>query len=152
MRVGRPDDLRRADLVVQATPGAMAGGGPLAEMAAGEQAGQLAFTGQGEQGRDAEVSSVVAGVDPSWFGTGQLIVDLVYDPPLSPFLADAQRGGATVRNGLGMLVYQAARQIRLWTGEEPPLAAMWAAVAGDFTPAGPQGATGPWTWKSALQM
>ena len=45
---------------------------------------------------------------------------------MTPFLAAAQRQGATVRNGLGMLVYQAARQIRLWTGAEPPLEVMWA--------------------------
>jgi len=73
-------------------------------------------------------SAVVAGVDPSWFGAGQLVVDLVYDPPVTPFLLEALRQGATVRNGLGMLVYQAARQIRLWTGAEPPLDVMWAVV------------------------
>jgi shikimate dehydrogenase len=75
---------------------------------------------------------VVAGVDPRWFGPGQLVVDLVYDPPRTPFLLEAERNGATVRNGLGMLVNQAARQIRLWTGLEPPLQVMWAVVGGDW--------------------
>jgi len=145
VRFVRPDDLRRTDLGIQATPAAMAGGGPARETATVGPAGQAEhlLTGQDEEGRDAEVSPVVAGVDPSWFGAGQLVVDLVYDPPLSPFLAEARRQGATVRNGLGMLVYQAARQIRLWTGAEPPLEAMWAAVAGDVSPADPQAAAGP---------
>ena len=77
-----------------------------------------------------EESALVSGVDPAWFGSGQLVVDLVYDPPLTPFLLGAERQGATVRSGLGMLVHQAARQIRLWTGMEPPIEAMWAAVLG----------------------
>jgi shikimate dehydrogenase len=71
---------------------------------------------------------VVAGVDPAWFGPGQLVVDLVYEPAMTPFLIEAERAGATVRSGLGMLVHQAGRQIRLWTGMEPPLAVMWDAV------------------------
>jgi shikimate 5-dehydrogenase len=72
--------------------------------------------------------TLVAGVDPGWFGSGQLVVDLVYDPPLTPFLLEAERSGATVRNGLGMLVHQAARQISLWTGMEAPLGVMWDVV------------------------
>ena len=88
----------------------------------------------GLAGSDQEGSAIIAGVDPAWFGVGQLVVDLVYDPPLTPFLLEAQRRGATVRNGLGMLVYQAARQIRLWTGTEPPLSVMWAAVGGGGSP------------------
>lgn len=78
-------------------------------------------------GTDAGLASV-AGVNPSWFGHGQLVVDLVYEPPVTPFLFAAECAGATVRSGLGMLVHQAGRQIRLWTGMEPPLAAMWDAV------------------------
>ena len=71
----------------------------------------------------------VAGVDPSWFGAGQLVVDLVYYPPLTPFLLQAKRQGATVRGGLGMLVHQAARQIKLFTGQEPSLEVMWTVVS-----------------------
>ncbi|MGA3215106.1 MAG: hypothetical protein ABSD97_05365 [Acidimicrobiales bacterium] len=82
----------------------------------------------GPPGESSGESAVVAGVDPSFFGAGQLVMDLVYDPPLTAFLLEAQRQGATVRGGLGMLVHQAARQIRLFTGAEPPLEAMWAAV------------------------
>jgi shikimate dehydrogenase len=70
----------------------------------------------------------VAGVDASWFGAGQLVVDLVYDPVRTPFLLEAERHGAAVRSGLGMLVHQAARQIIFWTGAEPPLDVMWKVV------------------------
>jgi shikimate dehydrogenase len=56
------------------------------------------------------------------------VVDLVYEPPVTPFLIEAERQGATVRSGLGMLVHQAARQIRFWTGAQPPLEVMWAVV------------------------
>jgi shikimate dehydrogenase len=154
-RVGRPEDLRRMDLVVQATSVAMVGERPVAEAAPTDpvdptapvepvQSTGAALAGEGPSGVG---SAVVAGVDPSWFGSGQLVVDLVYDPPLTPFLAEARHQGATVRNGLGMLVYQAARQIRLWTGTEPPLSAMWAVVDGEgFSWQG--GVSGPGGWES----
>jgi shikimate dehydrogenase len=122
-RVGRPAELSGMDLVVQATPVAMAG-----RDASGGDSPGAAPGGSG--------SEFVAGVDPSKFGSGQLVVDLVYDPPLTPFLLEARRQGATVRNGLGMLVHQAAHQIRLWTGAEPPLSVMWSVVGGDTSRAG----------------
>lgn len=80
--------------------------------------------GPGELGR------VVAGVDPSWFGPGQLVVDIIYNTFPTPFLADAMHHGADVRGGLGMLVHQAGRQIALWTGMAPPLDVMWEAAGG----------------------
>jgi hypothetical protein len=83
----------------------------------------------------ADDKTVVAGVDAAWFGAGQLVVDLVYEPPLTPFLLEAEQHGATIRGGLGMLVHQAARQIRLWTGLEPPLQVMWAVVTEQWQPA-----------------
>lgn len=138
VRVGRPDELRGMDLVVQATPAAMVNGGRVEEAAPGELAAparagrRTDLVAPAESAGPAEAeSAIVAGVDPLWFGAGQLVVDLVYDPPLTPFLAAAESQGATVRNGLGMLVYQATRQIRLWTGAEPPLGVMWSVVGGE---------------------
>lgn len=69
-------------------------------------------------------------VDPSFLHAGQLVVDLVYHPPATPWLEAAADRGATVANGLGMLVHQAALQIERWTGCGAPVDAMWAAVAG----------------------
>src|SRR5258708_3063417 len=47
-------------------------------------------------------------VDPALLRSGQRVVDLVYHPPVTPWLAAAADRGAEVANGLGMLVHQAA--------------------------------------------
>lgn len=52
-------------------------------------------------------------------GTGHVACDLVYNPLATPFLQDAASRGATVVDGLGMLVGQAAASFRLWTGVTP---------------------------------
>ena len=111
-RVGTPDDAADCELVVNATPAGMAdvGGGP-----------------------------VDWPVDPGLLGPGQLVVDLVYHPPVTEWLAAAAGRGATTANGLGMLVHQAALQVERWTGREAPVDAMWAAVAA----AAAAGAGGP---------
>lgn len=59
---------------------------------------------------------------------GQLVCDLVYSPPVTPLLKAARSQGATAMNGLSMLIHQAARQILLWTGQEPSLTVMSAAA------------------------
>lgn len=46
--------------------------------------------------------------------------DLVYNPLITPFLQQAQRQGATIINGLSMLVYQGAKAFELWTGQSMP--------------------------------
>jgi len=68
-------------------------------------------------------------LDPTLVGPGQLVVDLVYQPPLTPWLEAARARGAAVANGVGMLVHQAALQLTLWTGLEAPVDAMWRAVS-----------------------
>jgi shikimate dehydrogenase len=67
-------------------------------------------------------------VDPARLGPGQVVVDLVYRPGDTPWLAAAAARGARTVPGDGMLVHQAAHAFRLWTGEEPPIAAMAAAI------------------------
>lgn len=51
---------------------------------------------------------------------GQVVADLVYHPLETPLLAQARERGATVVDGLGMLVHQAVLQQRLWLGETLP--------------------------------
>jgi len=101
-RVGRAEEAAGAALVVNATPVGMSGTG-------------------------------AAGADPvipaSLVGPGQVAVDLVYHPLRTPWLVAADANGATVVSGLGMLVHQAAAQVRRFTGEEPPVGAMWAAAS-----------------------
>jgi shikimate dehydrogenase len=58
------------------------------------------------------------------FASGQTVVDLVYGEQPSRLLAAAERAGATVVDGIEVLVRQGALSLRIWTGEEPPLEAM----------------------------
>ncbi|MEY2399285.1 MAG: shikimate dehydrogenase [Actinomycetota bacterium] len=67
-------------------------------------------------------------VNPSLFHSNQLMVDLVYAPPLTPTIQAARAAGAHAVGGLGMLVHQAAHAFTLWTGHEAPLPAMSAAA------------------------
>jgi shikimate dehydrogenase len=71
-------------------------------------------------------------LDPGLLGPGQVAVDLVYHPAVTPWLEVARSRGAEVLNGLGMLVHQAALQLETWTGQEPPVDAMWRAIS-EFT-------------------
>jgi shikimate dehydrogenase len=64
---------------------------------------------------------------------GQLVVDLVYRPSRTLFLELALASGARIRNGLGMLVHQAARQVEFFTGLEAPIEVMWASVEQEAT-------------------
>jgi shikimate dehydrogenase len=100
-RVGSARDAPDADLVVNATPVGMVGE------------------------RSVTHIPVVSGES---LGHGQVVVDLIYEPAETEWMAAARRGGATVLGGLGMLVHQAAAQLALWTGMDPPVEAMWAAA------------------------
>ena len=44
--------------------------------------------------------------------------DLIYAPPKTPFLQCAKAGGAKIRNGLGMLIYQAIASQEFWREED----------------------------------
>ena len=55
---------------------------------------------------------------------GQIHFDACYNPAKTQFLMNAEAAGCTVINGLSMSLHQGAAQIRLWTGQEPPLDAM----------------------------
>jgi shikimate dehydrogenase len=59
---------------------------------------------------------------------GALALDMMYGAAAQPFLAWAQRHGARGRDGLGMLVEQAAAAFELWRGVRPNTAPMLAAL------------------------
>jgi shikimate dehydrogenase len=65
-------------------------------------------------------------------GAGQLVVDLVYHPLVTPLVREARARGAVAVNGIGMLVHQAAIAFRLWTGEDAPIESMSAAVLAEL--------------------
>ena len=62
------------------------------------------------------------------FKPGQVAYDVIYRPQETLFMAHARKCGAKAVGGIGMLVRQGAAAFRLWTGKEPPLAVMEAAV------------------------
>ncbi|MGA8296143.1 MAG: shikimate dehydrogenase [Acidimicrobiales bacterium] len=102
--IGIPGDLRGFDLIIYG-----------AKPASPEDPGEL-----------AEFASAVAeALQP-----GKLAVDVNYFPARSSFLEAARAKGAVTRNGLGMLVHQAARQVELFTGSPAPIETMWRAVLG----------------------
>ncbi|MGD9703623.1 MAG: shikimate dehydrogenase [Acidimicrobiia bacterium] len=63
-------------------------------------------------------------LDPALLHGGQVVADLVYHPLDTALLRAARAAGARPVDGLGMLVHQAARAFRLWTGVDAPVAVM----------------------------
>jgi shikimate dehydrogenase len=57
-----------------------------------------------------------------------VVVDLIYHPAETVWLAALRGRGIEAHNGLSMLVFQAAHAFTLWTGLEAPVAAMDAAA------------------------
>jgi shikimate dehydrogenase len=49
-----------------------------------------------------------------------VVCDLIYNPPMTPFLKSAQNHGNKIINGAGMLVEQGALAFELWTGKPGP--------------------------------
>lgn len=54
-----------------------------------------------------------------------VVCDLIYNPPMTPFLKSAQKHGNKIINGTGMLVEQGALAFELWTGKSGPRKIMW---------------------------
>ncbi len=54
--------------------------------------------------------------------------EMVYRPQETPFVADARKAGCRVVEGWEMLLAQGAAALKLWTGRQPPLDAMRAAL------------------------
>jgi shikimate dehydrogenase len=50
---------------------------------------------------------------------GAVVNDLVYNPLKTAFLAEAEQRGATIVDGLGMLLHQAAPGFERWFGPTP---------------------------------
>lgn len=49
------------------------------------------------------------------------VIDIIYYPAVTPFLAWAAQQGCQIENGLSMLVHQAAVAFNLWTGLQMPI-------------------------------
>lgn len=71
-------------------------------------------------------------IDTSWFHDGLTVSDLIYNPPVTRLLREAEAKGAAIHGGLGMFIYQGAYAFEYWTGREAPVAVMRAAVLEAF--------------------
>jgi shikimate dehydrogenase len=58
------------------------------------------------------------------------VYDMIYNPAVTPLLAQANRMNIPTANGLSMLVHQGARAFEIWTGRKAPVDVMKRAVAG----------------------
>jgi len=81
------EEIERADLIVNTTP-----------------VGSSRFPG---------ASPLPAGAP---IPRGQVVVDIVYEPPVTPLMVQAASAGAETANGLGMLVHQALESLKIWLG------------------------------------
>jgi shikimate dehydrogenase len=52
------------------------------------------------------------------------VYDLIYRPAETVFLREARAAGCRAANGLGMLLYQGAKALELWCGQNPPIEVM----------------------------
>jgi shikimate dehydrogenase len=57
-----------------------------------------------------------------------LVMDMIYNPPLTPLLRAARAHGCQVLNGLSMLLFQGALAFELWTDRPAPIQVMQRAL------------------------
>jgi shikimate dehydrogenase len=74
----------------------------------------------------ASLASEVPPIAPQVFDAGSLAYDMMYAKEPTVFMRYAAQHGAVTRDGLGMLVEQAAESFHLWRGVRPDTAAVLA--------------------------
>jgi shikimate dehydrogenase len=101
------------------------------------QSGQIRACGFGDVGAEVEggfdvvinatsasLSNALPPVPATAFCRGTLAFDMMYGKMPSPFMQFAVQHGATARDGLGMLVEQAAEAFVIWRGVRPATASI----------------------------
>lgn len=88
-------------------------------------------------GTAASLQGAGVPVPASVLRPGSLAYDMMYGPAARPFLDWAAQHGATGRDGLGMLVEQAAEAFALWRGVRPPSAQVLAELRALLASEGP---------------
>ena len=71
-------------------------------------------------------------VDLDTITSDMVVCDVVFNPVMPRFLQEAQKRGAKIVTGIGMLVQQGALNFTLWTGEEAPVQVMYDTLAREF--------------------
>ena len=79
-------------------------------------------------GTSASLAGAGVPVGPQVLAQGALALDMMYGPAAAPFLDWARRHGAVARDGLGMLVEQAAEAFEVWRGVQPDTTPVQAAL------------------------
>ena len=74
----------------------------------------------------ASLGGAMPPVPGAVFGAATLALDMMYGDQPTPFMAFASERGALARDGLGMLVEQAAEAFALWRGVRPDTASILA--------------------------
>lgn len=73
----------------------------------------------------ASLAAELPPVDPRCFARDAFAYDMMYGKEPTVFMRFAQTCGARVRDGLGMLIEQAAESFTLWRGVRPPTAELF---------------------------
>lgn len=73
----------------------------------------------------ASLSAELPPLSPALFAPGALAYDMMYGREPTVFMRFAATAGAATRDGLGMLIEQAAESFLLWRGLRPPTAALF---------------------------
>jgi shikimate dehydrogenase len=76
----------------------------------------------------ASLADALPPLDGAVFAAGALAYDMMYSRDATPFMRFAASHGAAVRDGLGMLVEQAAESFFVWRGVRPDTAPVHAAL------------------------
>ena len=95
------------------------------EVAASQSAIVVNATSLGLHGDDPPADLPRAALGPT-----TVVVDVVYRRGGTPWLTAAGTRGCPTVDGLGMLLHQGAAALAQWTGRDPPIDAMRAALAG----------------------
>ncbi len=108
---------------------------PLSEIAPGQIDIVIQTTPSGlSAAKGAEVLPEL-GFDPDWIHKHHIVFDIVYIPMRTPLIELAERKGASVVYGYKMLLYQAARQFELFTGQTAPESLMERVLLSHLRPA-----------------
>ncbi len=65
-----------------------------------------------------------------WIPADACVMDMIYNPAVTPFLQAVRQRGIPAVNGLSMLVWQGVRALEIWSGASVPAEVMEQAVAG----------------------
>lgn len=71
-------------------------------------------------------------IDYATIRPNMVVCDVIPNPPQTPFLRQAAARGARTLDGLGMLVYQGAIGLKMWSGLDAPVSVMRRALADEF--------------------